>query len=150
MSSWNWRGVSDTSRQFRLGASGRSVDRNTERPSGGEFFLLNLVCSSRMRRCRTQKCGQLDLASTRACRLFICQGSLSKGDAATNASWPRYTPENAYLPHAMHECERFVFVAARDCMSKGLQELAKGAGRRQIESITRCVCRRHLRINSTL
>ena len=45
---------------------------------GCEFFLLSQVRFSRRRRCRTQKCGQLDLSSTRACWLVICQVWLSR------------------------------------------------------------------------
>ena len=51
----------------------RAIDR-----SGCEFFLLSQVRFSRRRRCRTQKCGQLDLSSTRACWLVICQVWLSR------------------------------------------------------------------------
>ena len=50
-----------------------------ETSNGGcEFFLLSQVRFSRRRRCRTQKCGQLDLSSTRACWLVICQVWLSR------------------------------------------------------------------------
>ena len=39
---------------------------------------MSQVRFSRRRRCRTQKCGQLDLSSTRACWLVICQVWLSR------------------------------------------------------------------------
>ena len=45
---------------------------------GCEFILLSQVRFSRRRCCRTQKCGQLDLSSTRACWLVICQVWLSR------------------------------------------------------------------------
>ena len=51
---------------------------NIGRFEGCEFFLLSQVRFSRRRRCRTQKCGQLDLSSTRACWLVICQVWLSR------------------------------------------------------------------------
>ena len=46
--------------------------------AGCEFFLLSQVRFSRRRRCRTQKCGQLDLSSTRACWLVIYHVWLSR------------------------------------------------------------------------
>ena len=56
--------------------SGR--DSSLVRGDGCEFFLLSQVRFSRRRRCRTQKCGQLDLSSPRACWLVIYQVWLSR------------------------------------------------------------------------
>ena len=44
----------------------------------GVNFCVEPGAFSRRRRCRTQKCGQLDLSSTRACWLVICQVWLSR------------------------------------------------------------------------
>ena len=100
-------------------------------------------------------------------------GLAIQGSAATNASCPRYASRNAYLPYIMHGCDRFdlsrgrLRVASRspsatsppnyvlrrircNTQSTYCKFQVNRAGRRQIESVALCACRRHLRIISTL
>ena len=77
-------------------------------------------------------------------------GLAIQGSAATNASCPRYASRNAYLPYIMHGCDRFDLSPRSNTQSTYCKFQVNRAGRRQIESVALCACRRHLRIISTL
>ena len=140
---------------------------------GCEFILLSQVRFSRRRRCRTQKCGQLDLSSTRACWLVICQVWLSRvarrqmravrvmrlGMRTYRISCMDVTDSICRrAAYSVHIVQIQVNRAGRKCAederseSEGRREARRSRpqGPAQIESVALCVWQCHLRNVSTL